>query len=76
SFPFSQGLGPAVATARGGNIIGGGDWAEDRLITDFVRAVNEGQVMTLRNPDATRPTQHVLALDHGSVVFHAGLLTE
>ncbi|NVL42758.1 CDP-glucose 4,6-dehydratase, partial [Pseudomonas syringae pv. actinidiae] len=75
SYPFSQGLGPAIATARGGNIIGGGDWSEDRLIPDFVRAVNEGQVMTLRYPDATRPWQHVLALVHGYLVILAELLS-
>ncbi len=76
SYPFSEGKGPAIATARGGNIIGGGDWSEDRLIPDFVRAVNEGQVMTLRYPDATRPWQHVLALVHGYLVILAGLLSE
>ncbi|WP_439868712.1 CDP-glucose 4,6-dehydratase [Pseudomonas syringae] len=76
SYPFSQGLGPAIATARGGNIIGGGDWSEDRLIPDFVRALNEGQVMTLRYPDATRPWQHVLALVHGYLVILAELLSE
>lgn len=76
SYPFSQGQGPAIATARGGNIIGGGDWSEDRLIPDFVRAVNEGQVMTLRYPDATRPWQHVLALVHGYLVILAGLISD
>jgi CDP-glucose 4,6-dehydratase len=75
SYPFSQGHGPAIATARGGNIIGGGDWSEDRLIPDFVRAVNEGQIMTLRYPDATRPWQHVLALVHGYLVILAGLIS-
>lgn len=76
SYPFSQGQGPAIATARGGNIIGGGDWSEDRLIPDFVRAVNEGSVMTLRYPDATRPWQHVLALVHGYLMILAGLMSD
>lgn len=54
-----------IAAARGGNIIGGGDWAEDRLIPDFARAARAGTPITLRNPAATRPWQHVLALIHG-----------
>lgn len=75
SYPASSGQGPAIATARGGNIIGGGDWSEDRLIPDFVRAVIDNQVMTLRYPDATRPWQHVLALVHGYLVILAGLVS-
>ncbi|EWS65935.1 CDP-glucose 4,6-dehydratase [Hydrogenophaga sp. T4] len=73
SYPWSDGQGPAIATARGGNIIGGGDWSEDRLIPDFVRAVVDGGALTLRYPDATRPWQHVLALVHGYLVILAGL---
>ena len=49
-----------VATARAGNVIGGGDWAEDRLVPDLVRAVGEGRTLHLRNPGAVRPWQHVL----------------
>jgi CDP-glucose 4,6-dehydratase len=49
-----------IATARAGNVIGGGDWGEDRLIGDIVRAVQAGEVVKLRNPDAVRPWQHVL----------------
>jgi CDP-glucose 4,6-dehydratase len=52
--------GVAVATARAGNVIGGGDWAEDRLLPDFVRAISRGQPMIVRNPAAIRPWQHVL----------------
>lgn len=73
SYPFKDGKGPAVAIARGGNIIGGGDWSEDRLIPDFVRAVVNGGALTLRYPDATRPWQHVLALVHGYLMLLAGL---
>ena len=76
SYPWQKGEGPAVATARGGNIIGGGDWSEDRLIPDFVRAIVEEQSITLRYPDATRPWQHVLALVHGYLVLLAGLLSD
>jgi CDP-glucose 4,6-dehydratase len=50
----------AIATARAGNVIGGGDWAEDRLIPDLVRATMAGQVVMIRNPQAVRPWQHVL----------------
>jgi len=73
SYPWVDGQGPAIATARGGNIIGGGDWSEDRLIPDFVRAVVEGGALTLRYPDAIRPWQHVLALVHGYLMLLAGL---
>jgi CDP-glucose 4,6-dehydratase len=75
SYPWAKGEGPAIATARGGNIIGGGDWSEDRLIPDFVRSLVDGEVMTLRYPDATRPWQHVLALVHGYLMLMAGLVS-
>lgn len=52
--------GYAMATARAGNVIGGGDWAADRLIPDCVRAIEAGQEIEIRNPVATRPWQHVL----------------
>ena len=50
----------ALATARAGNVIGGGDWAEDRLVPDILRAFERGEPVVLRNPHATRPWQHVL----------------
>ena len=50
----------AIATARAGNVIGGGDWAEDRLIPDILRAISEGRPVMIRNPLAMRPWQHVL----------------
>jgi CDP-glucose 4,6-dehydratase len=49
-----------VASARAGNVIGGGDWGEDRLVADAVRAVASGEALRVRNPDAVRPWQHVL----------------
>jgi CDP-glucose 4,6-dehydratase len=52
----------AIATARGGNVIGGGDWSEDRIVPDIVRAVTGDMPIVLRNPDAVRPWQHVLEL--------------
>ncbi len=51
---------PLVSTARAGNVIGGGDWSEDRLIPDVVRAVAAGSKAEIRSPNATRPWQHVL----------------
>ncbi|HEY5253733.1 MAG TPA: CDP-glucose 4,6-dehydratase [Acidobacteriaceae bacterium] len=50
----------AIASARAGNVIGGGDWASDRLIVDIVRAFASGETLRIRNPNATRPWQHVL----------------
>ncbi|WP_415842093.1 CDP-glucose 4,6-dehydratase [Paracidovorax anthurii] len=52
--------GVAMASARAGNVIGGGDWSSDRLIPDFLRAASQGGPLELRNPDAIRPWQHVL----------------
>jgi len=51
---------PLVATARGGNVIGGGDWSEDRLIPDLVRSLAADKPLVIRSPHATRPWQHVL----------------
>ena len=50
----------AIATARAGNVIGGGDWAQDRIVPDAMRALAAGQPVPVRNPNATRPWQHVL----------------
>jgi CDP-glucose 4,6-dehydratase len=50
----------AVATARAGTVIGGGDWAEHRLVPDVMMAAVEGRTVTVRNPDSVRPWQHVL----------------
>jgi CDP-glucose 4,6-dehydratase len=52
--------GPRVGSARAGNVVGGGDWGEDRLIPDIMRAAVAGTVIRIRNPDAVRPWQHVL----------------
>ncbi len=57
---FSGEGAPAVSTARAGNVIGGGDFAEDRLIPDCVRAVSSGETIIIRNPESIRPYQHVL----------------
>jgi CDP-glucose 4,6-dehydratase len=65
--------GVAVATARGGNVIGGGDFAPDRLVPDAMRAALSGNQLVLRNPDATRPWQHVLDCLAGYMTFLAAL---
>lgn len=57
---YLQAQGVAVASARAGNVIGGGDWSEDRLIPDAVRAWQQGKTLAIRRPDAVRPWQHVL----------------
>ena len=51
----------AIASARAGNVIGGGDWSEDRLIPDCIRAISNGTAVNIRNPNAIRPWQFVLA---------------
>jgi CDP-glucose 4,6-dehydratase len=65
---------PLLAVARGGNIIGGGDWSEDRLIPDFIRSYNQGNSMKIRNPDAVRPWQHVVSLVAGYLNILSGML--
>jgi CDP-glucose 4,6-dehydratase len=57
---FLRTAGVNVASARAGNVIGGGDWAEDRLIPDCLRALDAGYKLAIRSPHATRPWQHVL----------------
>lgn len=57
---FLAQAGIAIASARAGNVIGGGDWAQDRLIPDFLRSIDSGKTLVLRSPNAIRPWQHVL----------------
>lgn len=57
---FKDPSGPSLASARAGNVIGGGDWSGDRLLPDCARAFDRGDSVTIRNPLATRPWQHVL----------------
>lgn len=65
-----------LASARAGNVIGGGDWAADRIVADFVRACAAGEGLTLRNPHATRPWQHVLEPLSGYLTLAWHLLDE
>jgi len=57
---FLEARGVRVATSRAGNVIGGGDWAQDRLVPDFLRAIDAGEELVIRSPESTRPWQHVL----------------
>ena len=66
---FLEQQGVAVASARAGNVIGGGDWSEDRLIPDAVRAWQTGQTLDIRRPQAVRPWQHVLEPLHGYLIL-------
>ncbi|MBI2763195.1 MAG: GDP-mannose 4,6-dehydratase [Chloroflexi bacterium] len=68
--------GAAVASARAGNVIGGGDWAEDRIIPDSARALAAGAPIIVRNPDAIRPWQHVLEPLSGYLQLGALLLRD
>jgi len=67
SFLQEQGIG--LASARAGNVIGGGDWADDRLIPDILRAFEKKQAVIIRNPASTRPWQHVLEPLSGYLVL-------
>ncbi len=68
--------GPACATVRAGNVIGGGDWAKDRIIPDCARAWANGEAVHIRNPWATRPWQHVLEPLSGYLWLGAKLLLQ
>jgi CDP-glucose 4,6-dehydratase len=57
---FLAEAGVSVATARAGNVIGGGDWSTDRLVPDFLRAIDSGNPLFIRSPQSIRPWQHVL----------------
>jgi CDP-glucose 4,6-dehydratase len=63
-----------IATARGGNVIGGGDWSVDRIVPDIVRAIDTNSPIELRNPAAVRPWQHVLELCEGYLTLGARML--
>jgi CDP-glucose 4,6-dehydratase len=73
---FFESAGVALASARAGNVIGGGDWAADRLIPDFLRALDAGETLRIRSPQATRPWQHVLEPLSGYLMLAERLYTE
>jgi CDP-glucose 4,6-dehydratase len=72
---FLANAGVALGSARAGNVIGGGDWAGDRLIPDFFRAAQAGRALEVRFPDATRPWQHVLEPLSGYLALAEHLVT-
>lgn len=71
---YRDGGGPLAATARAGNVIGGGDWAEDRLVPDLVRAAAAAGIEEIRSPGAIRPWQHVLESLSGYLLLGQKLL--
>ena len=60
-----------VSSVRAGNVIGGGDWATDRLVPDSIRSLSQNKVISLRNPSSTRPWQHVLDPITGYLILGA-----
>jgi len=73
---FFNGDTPAIASVRAGNVIGGGDWAENRLIPDCIRAFLKSEKVILRNPSAIRPWQHVLEPLSGYLLLAEHLLND
>ncbi len=71
---FNEEGSPLLATARAGNVIGGGDWSVDRLMPDIARAVMDGKILDVRSPTATRPWQHVLESLSGYLLLGQRLL--
>ena len=65
-----------VASVRAGNVIGGGDWAEDRIVPDAVRSLIHKKILKVRNPDAIRPWQHVLEPLHGYLMLAERLFAD
>jgi len=66
---FNNDNSPAISTARSGNVIGGGDYAEDRIIPDCIRAVSKKKEIIVRNPRSTRPYQHILECLYGYLLL-------
>ncbi|MFN4281224.1 MAG: CDP-glucose 4,6-dehydratase [Alphaproteobacteria bacterium] len=73
---FTGASAPGIATVRAGNIIGGGDWAADRLVPDAMRAFAEGRALEIRHPEAVRPWQHVLEPVRGFLMLAERLSAE
>ena len=70
---YRRSFGLNAASARAGNVIGGGDWSKDRLLPDAVRALDSRKELVIRNPDAIRPWQHVLDCLNGYLILAQAL---
>ena len=68
--------GVGIATARAGNVVGGGDWSKDRLLPDIISAYENSQKLIIRNPESTRPWQHVLEPLYGYIMLAEKLYFE
>ncbi|MEM1137626.1 MAG: CDP-glucose 4,6-dehydratase, partial [Bacteroidota bacterium] len=73
---FKDGNKVRLASVRAGNVIGGGDWAADRIVPDCIRSLSEGKIIEVRNPNATRPWQHVLEPIDGYLKLGKKLLSD
>ena len=73
---FADAHGPAIATGRAGNVIGGGDWADNRIVPDCARSLAAGEPIVVRNPEAVRPWQHVLEPLSGYLWLASRLFTD
>lgn len=73
---YKRSHGILIASARAGNVIGGGDWSDDRLIPDMVKAAAQNQTVQIRSPKAVRPWQHVLDSVYGYLLLGEKLLKE
>lgn len=73
---FLEAAGVQLASARAGNVIGGGDWAADRLVPDFLRSIDAGRELVIRSPHAVRPWQHVLEPISGYLTLAERLVTD
>jgi CDP-glucose 4,6-dehydratase len=73
---FFDAMGVPVATARGGNVVGGGDFSADRLVPDLIRAIEQKCPLVLRHPDSTRPWQHVLDCVAGYLIYVQALVCD
>ncbi len=73
---FSETGSAGIASARSGNVVGGGDWSADRIVPDLLRAVETGLPLTVRNPGSVRPWQHVLEPLHGYLLLAERLLSD
>ena len=73
---FSKDGTPVISSARAGNVIGGGDWSENRIIPDFMRSIEKKKPIALRNPKAVRPWQYVLDPLYGYVLLGSMMITK